>query len=120
MSLTRAVGRAVDVAAMPTLARPLGFETLERRQLLAATAIHGPRRGLDGHGDVSTADRRRRGRQLDRDARVSTRCAAFDTFTYTHPTDVTIDRIRVAFTNDGLTPAAPIEICTSTASRSAA
>src|SRR5262249_22996870 len=29
---------------------------------------------------------------------------SFETFTYTHPTDVTIDRIRVALVNDGTTP----------------
>src|SRR5262245_39007157 len=88
---------------LSTSARPLSFETLEHRQLLAATAIQVHAAGTTGVEIVHL--------QID-GAPVASWTATrifngsarlFDTFTYTHPTDVSIDRIRVAFTNNGLT-----------------
>lgn len=86
----------------PNVVRSLGFETLESRQLLAATTINVHAAGSTGTETF----------QLLIDGVAVTNWTAtrvyngttrlFDTFAYTHPTDVAINRIRVAFTNDGL------------------
>src|SRR5688572_10090625 len=83
--------------------RRLRFEPLERRELLAVTTIDLHVAGSTGSENFEL--------QIDGAAvasftntRVLTASRVFDTFTYAHPTDVTIDRIRVAFTNDGRTP----------------
>ena len=86
-----------------SLNRRLQFESLERRDLLAATPISVMAAGSTGAEEFQL--------QVDgvavasfTNTRVLTASRVFDTFTYTHPTDVTIDRIRVAFTNDAVTP----------------
>jgi glucose/arabinose dehydrogenase len=80
--------------------RPLAFESLEPRQLLAATPI-----GVHVAGNTGTEQFQL---QIDgvavatwTNTRVLTASRVFDTFTYTHPTDVAINRIRVALVNDG-------------------
>jgi glucose/arabinose dehydrogenase len=82
--------------------RPLSFESLEARQLLAATPIAVHVAGSTGTEAFEL--------QIDgfavatwTNTRVLTSARVFDTFNYTHPTDVTADRIRVAFINDGNT-----------------
>jgi glucose/arabinose dehydrogenase len=85
-----------------SLARPLGFESLERRELLAATTINVHAAGSTGAESFQL--------QIDGVAVANWTATRvynaanrqFDTFAYTHPTDVAINRIRVAFTNDGL------------------
>lgn len=83
--------------------RHLAFEALEDRRLLAGTTLGVHAAGRTGSENL----------QLLIDGAVvanwtTTRVLAadrtFDVFTYTYPTDVSIDRIRVAFTNDGVTP----------------
>jgi glucose/arabinose dehydrogenase len=91
--------RRRDLSSLP---RPLGFESLEHRHLLAATAIQVHAAGSTGTETFEL--------QIDGVAvanwtatRVySGATRQFDAFTYTHPTEVAINRIRVAFTNDGL------------------
>lgn len=88
--------------SLSTLARPLSFETLEHRQLLAATAIQVYAAGSTGTETFQL--------QIDGVAVANWTATRvyngttrqFDSFTYTHPTDVAINRVRVAFTNDGL------------------
>jgi hypothetical protein len=82
-------------------ARRLAFEPLEGRQLLAATPIAVHVAGSTGTEQFQL--------QIDgvavttwTNTRVLTASRVFDAFTYTHPTDVTIDRVRVALVNDGL------------------
>jgi glucose/arabinose dehydrogenase len=87
--------------APAALHRTLNFETLERRQLLAATPIAVHVAGTTGTETFQL--------QIDgvavaswTNTRVySSASRVFDTLTYTHPTDVAINRVRVAFTNDG-------------------
>src|SRR5687768_16117316 len=86
-----------------TAVRRLAFEPLESRQLLAATPIAVHVAGSTGTEQFQL--------QIDGAAvatwtntRVLTASRVFDTFSYTHPTDVSIDRIRVALVNDGLAP----------------
>ena len=83
-------------------ARRLAFESLESRRALAATPVTIYAAGSTGSENFQL--------QIDgvtvaswTNTRVLTAARTFDAFTYTHPTDVTVDRIRVAFTNDGLT-----------------
>jgi glucose/arabinose dehydrogenase len=84
-------------------ARRLAFEPLEHRQLLAATPIAVHVAGSTGTEQFQL--------QIDGVAvatwtnmRVLTSARVFDTFNYTHPSDVSIDRVRVALINDGRTP----------------
>jgi glucose/arabinose dehydrogenase len=85
--------------------RALAFESLEGRHLLAATPISVHVAGSTGTEQFQL--------QIDgvpvatwTNTRVySATTRTFDAFNYTHPTDVTIDRVRVAFINDGRTPA---------------
>lgn len=80
--------------------RQLGFETLETRQLLAATTIELFAAGETGEETMEL--------QID-GATVATFNNVggdafngdFENFTYTHPTAVSADQIRVAFTNNG-------------------
>ena len=103
-----------------SLLRTLGFETLETPAASGRHADRRSRRRLDGDGAVSAADRRRRRRDVDQHARL-TAGARVRPFTYTHPTDVAIDRVRVAFVNDGAGAGRrAIATCSSTASRWAA
>ena len=83
-------------------ARRLAFESLESRRALAATPVTIYAAGSTGSENFQL--------QIDgvtvaswTNTRVLTAARTFDAFTYTHPTDVTIDRVRVVFTNDGLT-----------------
>jgi glucose/arabinose dehydrogenase len=83
--------------------RPLASESLEPRQLLAATSIAVHVAGSTGTEQFQL--------QIDgvsvatwTNTAVATAARMFHTFTYMHPTDVTPDRIRVAFINDGNTP----------------
>ncbi len=87
----------------PSRARSLAFEPLEGRYLLAATPITVHVAGSTGTEQFQL--------QIDgvavatwTNTRVLTATRVFDAFTYTHPNDVSIDRIRVAFINDGRTP----------------
>jgi hypothetical protein len=80
--------------------RTLAFEALERRELLAATSISVHVAGTTGTEQFQL--------QIDGAAvatwtntRIRTAERSYDTFTYTSPADVSIDRIRVAFLNDG-------------------
>jgi len=82
-------------------ARRLAFESLESRRALAATPVTIYAAGSTGSENFQL--------QIDgvtvaswTNTRVLTAARTFDAFTYTHPTDVTIDRVRVVFTNDGL------------------
>lgn len=84
------------------LTRRLAFESLESRRALAATPVTVYTAGSTGSENFQL--------QFDgvtvaswTNTRVLTAARTFDAFTYTHPTDVSIDRIRVVFTNDGLT-----------------
>src|SRR5262245_52552534 len=87
-----------------TSARTLAFEALEPRQLLAATPISVAVAGTTGTEQFQL--------QIDgiavatwTNTRVfNSATRAFDTFTYTAPNDVAINRIRVAFINDGNAP----------------
>lgn len=84
-----------------SLSRSLAFETLENRQLLAGTPITVFAAGTTGTEtfqlqiDGVTVASWTNTRVYNSSTRV------FDAFTYTHPTDVAVNRIRVAFTNDG-------------------
>jgi glucose/arabinose dehydrogenase len=81
--------------------RQLAFETLEDRRVLATTI------GVLAAGSTGSETLQL---QIDGVAvsnwtttQVFTAARVFQTFTYTHTSPVTLDRIRVAFTNDGAT-----------------
>ena len=81
--------------------RRLGFESLEQRQLLAATPIEIFAAGDTGEETLEL--------QID-GATVATFTnvggdpgnRVFQQFSYVHPTDVTADQVRVAFNNNGV------------------
>ncbi|BBO31529.1 carbohydrate-binding domain-containing protein [Lacipirellula parvula] len=94
--------RKRNLASTPLATRRLAFESLESRRALAATPVTIYAAGSTGSEAFQL--------QIDgvtvaswTNTRVLTAARTFDAFTYTHPTDVTIDRVRVVFTNDGLT-----------------
>ncbi|MGI9429352.1 MAG: carbohydrate-binding domain-containing protein, partial [Bythopirellula sp.] len=81
--------------------RQLGFETLETRELLAATPIEIFAAGETGEETLEL--------QIDSVTVASfpnvggdASNRVFQQLSYTHPTDVTADRIRIAFNNNGL------------------
>jgi glucose/arabinose dehydrogenase len=86
----------------PTYSRPLAFETLEGRQLLAATPISVLAAGSTGSETFQLLIDNVVVANWTATRAYNAANRAFDTFTYTHPTDVTANRIRVQFTNDGL------------------
>ncbi|MEM8864314.1 MAG: carbohydrate-binding domain-containing protein [Planctomycetota bacterium] len=98
--LTALRRRKSHTAPTLTNARKAKFERLEDRNLLAATPIEILAAGSTGEERVEL--------QIDGVTVQSWDNVAggyysgqFLTLSYTHPTDVTADRVRVAFTNDG-------------------
>ncbi len=79
------------------------FERLEERNLLAVTPIEILAAGRAG---TETMVLQVDGATVQTWANVGGNAATgvFNTFLYTHPTDVTADRVRVAFTNDNGAP----------------